>query len=260
MYNCLNDKEEIKSFLEQDPFLHIYSIGDLDDFFWEFTTWYGFRNKMELEAIVMVYAGPQLPTVLALSGNHSVMAELLTSMQHLLPERFYAHLSPGLETVLSRTFDLESEAAHHKMALIDNEAAQSVNTSEVVHLTPDDLPALLALYDDSYPGNWFDPRMIGTNQYFGIRDGQQLISAAGIHVFSPVYKVAALGNIVTRPEYRNNGFGTRVTSALCKSLLLTDVRIGLNVQADNNVAIASYKHLGFQIVAPYNEFVIQRKK
>ncbi len=207
----------------------------------------------------MVYEGPQLPTVCALSRDHGVMAELLTFMQHLLPERFYAHLSPGLATVLAGKFDLESEAAHHKMGLLDSEAALTLKTAGVVRLTTEDLPALKTLYDDSYPGNWFDPRMIGTNQYFGIRDGQKLISVAGVHVFSQQYKVAALGNIVTRPEHRNNGYGTRVTSALCKSLLRTDVRIGLNVQADNGAAITSYKRLGFQIMASYNEFVVQRK-
>ena len=259
MHICLNNKEEIKSFLEQDHFLHIYSIGDLDDFFWPFTTWYGSRCNGGLEAIILVYRGLQLPTVCALSRDYSVMAELLTSVQHILPDRFYAHLSPGLETVLSTAFVVESESEHHKMALCNSSSALAVNTSGVVRLTPVDLSALKALYDESYPGNWFDPRMIETNQYFGIRDGQQLISAAGIHVFSPRYKVAALGNIVTRPEYRNNRHGTRVTSALCKSLLRADVRIGLNVQADNHAAVACYKRLGFQIVAPYTEFVIQRK-
>ena len=261
MYNRLEDKEEIKSFLEKDPYLHIYSIGDLDDFFWPFTTWYGSRRNQELEAIVMVYGGPELPTVLALSDDHDTMAELLTSIQNLLPEQFYAHLSPGLDTVLGRTFDLQSESAHYKMALLDSGAALAVDTSGVIRLSKEDLTALQDLYDYSYPGNWFDSRMMETNQYFGIRDGQQMISAAGIHVFSSQYKVAALGNIVTHPEYRNNGYGTQVTSALCKSLLHTDIdfRIGLNVKADNDAAIASYRHLGFKITALYNEFIIQRK-
>lgn len=256
----LNNKEEIKKFLEQDPFLHIYSLGDLDDFFWPFTTWYGSRHNAKLEAVIMVYAGPQLPTVLALSNNKDAIAELLSSIQHILPERFYAHLSPGLGTVLEKTFDLGSESAHYKMALLNTDSALKVNTSGVVRLTKEHLTILQTLYDESYPGNWFDPRMLETKQYFGKWDGHQLISAAGIHVFSPSYSVAALGNIVTHSEYRGRGYGTCVTSALCKSLLKANVRIGLNVQSDNIPAIKSYTSLGFEIIAPFSEYVIQRKK
>jgi len=259
VYVRLHEKREIKRFLEQDPFLHIYALGDLDDFFWPYTSWYGSQSNRELETIVLVYAGPQLPTVLALSDDHDAMAKLLTSIGQILPYRFYAHLSPGLETILRTTHAVESGADHYKMALHDGGPVAAVDTSGVDRLGPDDLPALQMLYDESYPGNWFDPRMLLTNQYFGIRDGEQLISAAGVHVFSPRYRVAALGNIVTRPECRNNGHGTRVTAALCQSLSRTGTRIGLNVQADNVAAISCYRKLGFQVSASYGEFEVHRK-
>ena len=37
----LRDKNKIESFLRKNPFLHIYGLVDLDDFFWPRTTWYG---------------------------------------------------------------------------------------------------------------------------------------------------------------------------------------------------------------------------
>ena len=40
-YLCLHDKKELEHFLNKDIYLHIYSIGDLDDFFWPYTIWYG---------------------------------------------------------------------------------------------------------------------------------------------------------------------------------------------------------------------------
>jgi ribosomal protein S18 acetylase RimI-like enzyme len=257
---CFHDKKEIERFLRKDVYLHIYSIGDLDAFFWPYTTWYGFKSNGHINALALVYVGLSLPTLLALSNEHDVMAELLTSIQHLLPYRFYAHLSPGLETVLGTTHDLESHGEYCKMALLDETLTSKNDCSGVVRLSIKDLTAVLALYKESYPENWFDPRMLDTNQYFGIMEENRLVSIAGIHVYSPQYKVAALGNITTHPKYRNKGYGSRVTATLCQSLCRERIRIGLNVKTDNNSAISCYKRNGFEIVASYGEFMVQRKK
>ncbi|MCH7664148.1 MAG: GNAT family N-acetyltransferase, partial [Chloroflexi bacterium] len=67
------------------------------------------------------------------------------------------------------------------------------------------------------------------------------------------YKAAALGNISTHPDHRNQGIGTIVTAALRKKLLGTVDTIGLNVKSDNAAAITTYKKLGFEVVATYHE-------
>ena len=259
-YVCFHDKKEIERFLKKDVYLHIYSIGDLDDFFWPYTTWYGSKSNGQIDAVALVYVGLPLPTLLALSNEHDVMAKLLISIQHLLPYRFYAHLSPGLEAVLGKTHDLESHGEHYKMALQDETPLSKIDCSGVVRLCMRDLTAIQALYKKSYPGNWFDPRMLETNQYYGMIEENRLVSVAGIHVYSPQYKVAALGNIATLPALRGKGYGTKVTAKLCQSLLKEEIRIGLNVKTDNNAAISSYKRIGFETVASYGEFIVQRKR
>jgi hypothetical protein len=40
----IDDPVEIEAFLRRDVFLNIYAIGDLDDFFRPFTTWYALRD------------------------------------------------------------------------------------------------------------------------------------------------------------------------------------------------------------------------
>lgn len=257
---CLHDKKEIEHFLRKDVYLQIYSIGDLDDFFWPYTTWYGSRSDGKIEAATLVYAGLPLPTLLALSGEHAAMAKLLSSILHLLPNQFYAHLSPGLEAVFAKTHDLEPYGEHDKMALLDTARIPNTECSGAVRLSQFDLADIQALYQKSYPENWFDPRMLDTGRYFGIKEGRRLISIAGVHVYSPQYKVAALGNIATVPRHRNEGYGTRVTATLCKSLLKEGMRIGLNVKSDNAAAKACYERLGFKIVAVYGEFMAQKKK
>jgi predicted GNAT family acetyltransferase len=80
-----------------------------------------------------------------------------------------------------------------------------------------------------------------------------LVSVAGVHVYSPRYKVGVVGNVTTHPAYRGKGLGTAVCARLCRELLKTVEHIGLNVKADNASAIASYKRLGFEVVGEYEE-------
>lgn len=257
METCvLHDKTEIESFLRKNIYLHIYGIGDLDDFFWHKTIWYGWTEDGEIREVVLIYTEPPLPTLHAMSEDPAVMAELLESILHLLPRKFHAHLSPGLAEVFDGRGRVESIREHYKMALKDTSRIEDVDCSQVVRLTENDLDDMLELYRQSYPQNWFDPRMLQTGQYFGIRAGGKLLSIAGIHVYSPQYKVAALGNIVTHPAHRNSGLARATTAKLCQSLSETITHIGLNVKADNTAAISLYKKLGFEIITPYHECMI----
>jgi len=51
----LNDKSRIEAFLRENVYLHIYSIGDLDDFFWPDTVWYGWDKEGEIQAVALLY-------------------------------------------------------------------------------------------------------------------------------------------------------------------------------------------------------------
>lgn len=256
---CLHDKTTIESFLRKNTEMHIYSIGDLDDFFWPYTTWYALAKNEELEAVALLYTGQELPTLVALSEQTGVMGGLVKSILHLLPPRFYAHLSSGLEHIFQGTHSVHPHGEHYKMALHQRSLVDDIRCRNVVRLDRSDLDDLYRLYRDSYPGNWFEPRMLESNQYFGIRSQGQIVSAAGVHVYSETYRVAALGNIATHPSHRRRGYAKLVTARLCQSLLEKVEHIGLNVKADNEVAVCCYQKLGFEVVASYGEFMIQLK-
>ncbi len=255
---CLEDKKLIEQCLRVNTDLHIYSIGDLDDFFWPYTSWFGFEINNELKEIVLLYDGLEIPTLLAFTENSSTMIDLLKSISDTLPAEFYAHLSTGVEAFFQGTHKLDSHGKHYKMALKDLTKIKNKDFSQVTRLSTSDLTCILKLYEESYPGNWFDQRMLETNQYFGIQENNQLVSIAGIHVYSDQYKVAALGNITTHPDYRDRGYGTLVTAKLCQSLSNHIDHIGLNVNADNLTAIACYERLGFEIMASFEEFKLTR--
>ncbi|MEN6426384.1 MAG: GNAT family N-acetyltransferase [Phycisphaerales bacterium] len=254
----MTDKATIEGFLRLEPDLHVYSLGDLDDFFWPQTTWYGREKAGTLREIALVYAGQGPPTVVGISRRPAPLRKLLAEVAPLLPPRFYAHLSPGVEKVFKKTHRLYPHGVHYKMILRDASRATSVECSTVGRLAANDRDDLLRLYDESYPGNWFDSRMLKTEQYFGLRVEGRLVSVAGVHVYSEQYHVAAVGNVVTHPDHRSKGYGTLVTARLCQSLLEKVDHVGLNVKADNEPALACYARLGFEIVAPYGEFTIEK--
>lgn len=255
---CLHDKREIFSFLKKNIYLHIYSVGDLDDFFWDYTTWYGLREEGEIKAIALVYTGMYMPVLLALTDESSCMKDLISSIMHLLPPKFYAHVSPGVEESLDM-YHLKSNGLHFKMALTKRELLNTVDTSRVAQLLKEDLQEIETFYEKSYPDNFFDARMLETTMYYGIRTPLGLASVAGIHVYSKRYKVAALGNITTHPDFRRKGYATAVTAHLCTALLETVDHVGLNVKAANEAAIQCYKNLGFEVVNHYEEYIVELK-
>ncbi|MBU1699256.1 MAG: GNAT family N-acetyltransferase [Candidatus Eisenbacteria bacterium] len=251
----LHNKSKIESFFRRNAFLHIYAIGDLDDFFWDYTTWYAWEQTGELQAVILLYTGVELPVLLILDEATEPLGRLLESIRHLLPRRFYMHISHGLEGRMKGFYRLDSHGRHLKMGLIDKTLLSGVETSDVEQLSIRDQPALEKLYKTSYPGHWFDPRMLETGRYFGIRDKDEWISVAGIHVYSETYRVASLGNVTTHPDFRGRGFGIRVTARLCQSLCKTADHIGLNVHEDNRTAISLYARLGFKVMGSYHEYM-----
>jgi ribosomal protein S18 acetylase RimI-like enzyme len=243
--HSVHDRGELAALLSRDPALHAYELGDLDDFSWPYTTWY-----RQGDALALLYHGLATPTLLAFGDG---AGELLTGLLPLLPWRFDAHLSPGLESVLAGTFQIQSHEPHVKMALTDPARLSDVDRSGEV-LTVDDLPELTALYEAAYPGNWFDQRMLATDHYIGVRRDGALAAVAGVHVWSPTYRVSTLGNVTTHPRSRGLGLATTAVATLCRRLLTSVDHIGLNVHADNAAAIAVYTRLGFTTVAHYTEF------
>ncbi len=143
-----------------------------------------------------------------------------------------------------------------QMALTIRSHLDRVDTSAVQQLGISDAKDLQELYSMSYPGNWFESRMLKTGYYYGVRQGGTLVSVAGVHLYSQQYRVAALGNITTHPQFRGQGLAAAACTKLCQALLPTVDHIGLNVKADNKGAISCYAKLGFEPVATYEEYLL----
>ena len=238
----------IEAYLRQAPLLHVYELGDLDPREAPHTQWIANDH-----AAILIYRGLATPTLIALShADPAPVRALLASA--LLPARFYAHLSPGLEAVLATSHRLELVGHNIKLGLTAPIAEPFAATA----LTPADAGEVVAFYRASYPGAYFEPVNLERGPYLAVRDAIGIAAVAGVHVYSPAMRVAALGNIATRPDARGRGLARRVTGALCRRLQRQVDAIGLNVRADNEAAIACYRRLGFTHVADYDEWLVNR--
>ncbi len=257
----LSNKKEIETFLRKHTSLFLYHIGDLDEFYFPLTQWYGLKTNNDLKAVILLYKAFQPIVIQALSSQKelSYLNKLLESSLNIFPDKFYTHLTSGVEKILESKYKLISKGEHYKMILKDKQSLQKIDTTSVYKLFTRDIEELNTLYNSAYPDNFFDPRMLETGMYYGIKKNNQLISVAGIHVYSKEFKVASLGNITTHPDYRNNGYGTAATAKLCKELLKNVDIVGLNVGTDNIGAIKSYEKIGFRKTDVYREYLIKLK-
>jgi ribosomal protein S18 acetylase RimI-like enzyme len=250
------DKREIYDFLSKTPDLQLYAIGDLDDFFWPFTTWYALYDNGEIQSIALLYSGMTPSTLLLFfEKDPGYPRELLTSIRKELPEKFNVHLSPGLLDLFGRENIIEDYGCNNRMILTGE--PEKIYDENIRQLTKDDLQAMEGLFKIAYPGNWFDSRMVETGKYFGYFNSGMLTGIAGIHVYSPEFRIAALGNITTHPDFRGRKIAYKLTSLLCSDLKKSVDLIGLNVKSDNIAAMKCYRNIGFEIRSTYEECFVR---
>lgn len=254
----ITNRDLLAEYFRQDIYLHLYSLGDLDDFYWPHTQYYGIKTRSGLDKVVLIYRGDGLPVLLALSTPGKLDSDYIQQLIKLLPDQVYAHLSPGLEDHFCKSYTILDHGQHYKMGLEDYSIIPKIDTNGTVPISDVDLEEVDNLYQISYPDHSFDPRMVQSGQYIGYRKNNQLLCIGGVHVYSPTYGVAALGNITTHPDFRNQGLARVVTAKICALLKNKTNTIGLNVKSDNNAAVHLYQSLGFKISAKYGEFSLKK--
>lgn len=236
----MEDRARIEGFLRRDPALHAYELGDLDPFYDGRIAW-----AVADDAVALLFEGTTL--VCMVPGEPA--RRLVTRMA--LPDRLYAHLREGVTEALPHRVVRRIPSVRMRLG-----ARVTAGESEV--LGPASAAELSAFYAESYPDNFFDPRMLEAEPTAAIREGGGLVAVAGLHVWSPAHRVAAIGNVAVHPAARGRGLGGRVTAALCARIADRVDTVALNVHADNVAARRAYARIGFVEHATYEELLLER--
>lgn len=130
-------------------------------------------------------------------------------------------------------------------------ATKTVTTKHAHHniirkLSYQDVPQMLELTAKTKPGP-FGNRTIEFGNYYGIFDGDQLVSMAGQRL--QTHDFTEVSAICTDPAYLGKGYATALTQQVCSCISSTGKTPFLHVRQDNIGAIKLYEKLGFEIRA-----------
>jgi ribosomal protein S18 acetylase RimI-like enzyme len=250
----LADFEAIQAFLETDRLWAAYALGDLESSMRPQCEWYGAIAGERTAALALVYDGFTPPALFTMGDGQGIASILGSAMR---APSVYLNVCEEHLPAIQAHYRLESLEPMWRMAL--QPADFQPVPDGAMPLTLQDIQALKELYALG-GGDAFMPGQVFAGVFYGVEERGQLIAAAGTHVLSETYSVAAAGNVFTHPERRGKGYAARATSAVCAELVRRGIRtIILNVARDNAPAIHVYEKLGFKKYLPFIEGVATRK-
>lgn len=249
------ETEELREFLMHDRYANAYLLGKLDPSYEPFCKWFGRRNaRGDLEDLLLWYQGLSIPVGFFVKSPGSEDASFFEACCNVLPPRFHFHIINTQMSSFRAACEVETYKQMHRMGLERKDyqrVAVDDDLPEVIRLGHRDTAAIMNLYEH-YPDHFFEPYQLETGLYFGVRDPELgLASIAGVHVLSPEFDVAVIGNLVTHPDARGRGLATACTKRLLDELFERVSFIALNVQTNNEPAIRMYTNFGFE---PNNVF------
>lgn len=238
--------ERLPLFLGRDAVDSAYLLGYLDDTFEEHCSWYGTVEDDSLTAVVLVFSAYSMPILLT-AGDPIDVEAIFSAFRGELPQHIQAHIRPAHRNGAEVYYHLSDVHSMMRMGLSKAQyiAAEATHQgSEITVLGHRDTAQLIALYQH-YPDIFFEPALLSSDLYFGVRENGELLSVAGIHLVSEQYNVAAVGNIITHPNHRGRGLATLCVRHLLDRLFERVEHIALNVRQANPSAIALYRKFGF---------------
>lgn len=251
------DKHRLQKHFLKDPILFAYHLGDLDPFHFPNCQWAAvYGNSRYIADVILLYSAANQNTVM-IFGQTDEMTHAVEEIRDLLPARFFCHFNrPSYAQQLALLYKERTFGTFQKMQLQQLSKPSSELTG-IVRLSDSAESELLSFYREAYPSGYFNAEMLRTGKYFGCRRDGKVVAVAGIHVYSPEYKVGVIGNVAVHPDFRGNGLGGAVTYRLAAELSEEGLMVTLNVNSANHAAIRCYANIGFIKTHDYweSEFV-----
>ncbi len=240
--------DEAYAILSQDPVWNCFALADLEPPLREYSQFaMASQDESNERAICLVLRHPIIGQVLSPFGSRDGVAVILKQLA--LPERPLIQAQELHIPLLQCYYQAETTWRRMlRMAITSTSwrPLTSVPHRPVKQLIISDLPALKNLYTQ-HPESGFSADLFTQGLYFGAYEGERIIAAGGTHALVPTHRIAVLGNILTAPEARGQGYATAITATLLATLFEQHFAlVVLNVFEDNSTAIHIYQRLGFQ--------------
>jgi GNAT superfamily N-acetyltransferase len=217
-----------------------YALGDLEPPFDAYSS-VAVASSGAGEAACLTLRHPQF-TVIISAGEPAGVAAILNAAE--LPETVLLSIRLENRAAFAEHYRFPEGLTRMRRMVLSPAATVGVPGGE--RLKVDDGEALLRLYGE-YPGSAFHPDHLTGGCFFGIRQRGELVAAAGTHIASSRFDLAAVGNVFTRGSFRGRGFGEALTRSVVQALREEGIGlIVLNVAVENVGAARIYERIGFR--------------
>jgi RimJ/RimL family protein N-acetyltransferase len=235
----LADPEAVRPLLEGQRTYAAYALAHLEPRLFSRSEWWHARGPQGQALVVHSRSG--LGPALVALGDPQALDALLRL--HPGPRITFATFQLDHLAVAQRHFVLSRPGPSLRMS-VSVESFQPV-AGPAQRLRRGDIGAVNALQRSEGFG-FYPAAVLREGVYYGVYASQELVAMAGTHVVAPSQGLALVGNIMTHPRYRGQGYGTVATSAVTAELLKTCPNVLLTVDARNEIAIRLYERLGYQ--------------
>jgi predicted GNAT family acetyltransferase len=150
---------------------------------------------------------------------------------------------------------IETKAAKGVQMVAARSITAESGGDDIVTLSDDDAPAMLALTRLTEPGP-FLRRTKAMGTFIGIKVDGRLVAMAGERMRFPGY--TEVSGVCTHPDFRGRGFARRLSATVAARIEARGEQPFLHAWKTNHAAISLYEELGFKLRTDVNVAVLTR--
>lgn len=236
----------LDAFLHKDVLLNAYAIWDLH-YMRHRSRFFLVQVDGEIQGVLLDFYGHTGFHSIWLRGTNKAVEKLLNVPMY--NKMLFPFMLPENEEVIKRKFPISAQSTTDFMLLKRGSERLRINHSARL-LSQSDASAFACLRKKTHETPSTKEmkhalEIIKEQPVYGIFANSMLVSAATFHVKLP--EIWIIGGLYTRPEYRNLGYTTSITSIMIREGLRETGCIGLYMREDNYPAKRVYEKAGFKL-------------
>jgi len=235
----LADPEAIRPLLAGQRAYAAYALAHLEPRLFPRSEWWHARGPQGQALVVHSHSG--LGPALVALGDPQALDALFRL--HPGPRLTFATFQLDHLAVAQRHFVLSRQGPSLRMSVSAASFRPAAGPAQRLHGA--DIGAVNALQRSEGFG-FYSTSVLDEGVYYGVCANRRLVAMAGTHAVAPSQGLALVGNVMTHPRYRGQGYGSIATSAVTAELLKTCPDVLLTVDAKNEAAIRLYERLGYR--------------